>query len=184
MEVPSVVRNAVGHVHAAGEKFDLDCSESGERWTLPIHLLDAVFYTATGRASAFEDRGMAVEILKRISAVLSAGFASKALQRLPHITLLNLAWYHSNLKPLMAEWVYLWLQKQHLHGISRQEATTYMLEGAVARSEATGKVGFLGFRVGLCPSLGSSSGLVVGGFGVRWLVVHHYSWALRSHTNA
>ena len=86
-----------------GEKSDLDCSESGERWTLPIHLLDAVFYASTGRASAFEERGMAVEILKRISAVLSAGFASKALQRLPHITLLNLEWYHASLKPLMAE---------------------------------------------------------------------------------
>ncbi len=63
-----------------------------------------------------------------------------ALQRLPHIILLNTDWYHERLKPIMAEWLYLWLQKQHLHGIHRHEAVTYMLEGAVARSEATAKV--------------------------------------------
>ena len=35
------------------------------------------------------------------------------------------------LKPILAEWSYLWLQKQHLHGIDRDEAIKYILEGAV-----------------------------------------------------
>lgn len=29
-----------------GAKFDLDGSERGERWSLPIHLIDAIFYAS------------------------------------------------------------------------------------------------------------------------------------------
>jgi thiol-disulfide isomerase/thioredoxin len=123
-----------------GEKHALDCSDAGERWTLPIHILDSIFYSGFGRAAAFEARGVALDILRRIGNVLAEGYSVKALQRLPHVTLLNPQWYHASLKPVMAEWIYLWLQKQHLHGISRQETVTYILEGAVARSEATAKV--------------------------------------------
>jgi hypothetical protein len=39
----------------------------------------------------------------------------------------------------MAEWSYLWLQKQHLYGIERSEAIQYMLEGAAARTDNTVK---------------------------------------------
>ena len=143
-----------------GEKHALDCSDAGERWTLPIHILDAIFYSGFGRASAFEARGVALDILRRIGGVLAEGYSVKALQRLPHVTLLNPQWYHANLKPLMAEWIYLWLQKQHLHGISRQETVTYILEGAVARSEATAKVACIdaaltkiGSELGILPPL-------------------------------
>ena len=31
-----------------GEKFDLDGSEEGERWGLPVHLFDAIFYVQVG----------------------------------------------------------------------------------------------------------------------------------------
>jgi len=36
-----------------GEKFDLDGSADGERWSLPIHLLDAIFYHSTSRVRHF-----------------------------------------------------------------------------------------------------------------------------------
>ena len=126
-----------------GEKHALDCSDADERWTLPIHILDAIFFADSGKASVFDARGMALDILRRISALVSEGYSVKALQRLPHITLLNVEWYHAQLKPAIAEWVYLWLQKQHLHGINRSEAITYILEGAVARSEAASKLAYL-----------------------------------------
>ena len=119
-----------------GEKVDLDCSEAGERWSLPIHIMDAIFFADTKRSSVFSDTrsGMALDILDRISKVLSSGYACRALQKLPHVTLLNNDWYHEYLKPAMAEWIYLWLQKQHLHGVSRKEAISYIVEGAVAGS--------------------------------------------------
>ena len=47
------------------------------------------------------------------------------------------------MKPVMAEWAYLWLQKQHLHGIDRAEAVRYMLEGAAARSDNATKINLI-----------------------------------------
>ena len=149
-----------------GDKFDLDGSEEGERWGLPIHLLDALFYHSTGRVSTFEQRGVALDILKRISTTIQQGIQGRHLQRLPHgnnnmiiysiltlylkinpyylcnstVTLLNYEFYNERLKPVMAEWAYLWLQKHHLHGIDRHEAVQYLLEGAAARSDTATKV--------------------------------------------
>ena len=51
----------------------MDGSEAGERWTLPMHLLDAIFYSEVGRSVAFEARGIAVDILKRITALIQEG---------------------------------------------------------------------------------------------------------------
>ena len=67
-----------------GDKFDLDGSEDGERWSLPIHLLDAIFYVSSGKVSSFEQRGSALDILKRVAAVIQQGVACRHLQRLPH----------------------------------------------------------------------------------------------------
>jgi hypothetical protein len=124
-----------------GEKHDLDCSTNGERWTLPIHIFDGIFFASTGKVSSHEASGAALDVLKEIQSKIENGFRTKALQRLPHTTLLNVDWYHTNLKPLMAKWVYFWLQDQRLHGISREEAEMYILEGGLAQSETVEHVG-------------------------------------------
>ena len=67
-----------------GDKFDLDGSEEGERWNLPIHILGAIFSTQTGKVSTFEQRGLAVDILKRLSQAVQQGVAARNLQMLPH----------------------------------------------------------------------------------------------------
>lgn len=69
-----------------GDKFDLDGSEEGERWGLPIHLMDAFFYTMTGKVSSFDQRGAALDTLKKISAITQEGIQQRNLQRLPHST--------------------------------------------------------------------------------------------------
>jgi hypothetical protein len=51
------------------------------------------------------------------------------------------------MKPILAEWSYLWLQKQHLHGIDRTEAVRYMLEGAAARSDNTTKINLIDIAI-------------------------------------
>lgn len=118
-----------------GEKFDLDGADQGERWSLPTHLVDAIFFVQCGRVTTFEQSGGALDILERLAAKIDEGYRTKSLQRLPHVTLLNPDYYHEQLKPILAEWAYLWLQKQHLHGVEREEAIKYVLEGAVARSD-------------------------------------------------
>ena len=45
--------------------------------------------------------------------------------------------------PLLAEWCFLWLQKQHLHGIDRVEAIRYIIEGAAAKSESSAKLKYI-----------------------------------------
>ena len=72
-----------------GEKFDLDGSNEGERWNLPIHLFDAFLYCSTGKISSFEQSGAALDLLKQMSSVIQQGIAERSLQRLPHIILLN-----------------------------------------------------------------------------------------------
>ena len=67
-----------------GEKYDLDGSEEGERWSLPIHLLDAFLFIQTNRITTFEQRGMALDILKRLANVVQQGINERHLQRLPH----------------------------------------------------------------------------------------------------
>lgn len=52
-----------------GEKHDLDASEQGERWNLPMHMLDAVFFAENKRISTFEHKGVAVDILRRLTKV-------------------------------------------------------------------------------------------------------------------
>ena len=68
----------------SGDKFDLDGAEAGERWNLPIHLLDAIFFTHTGNVTTFEKRGLALDILQRMSAAVRKGIEERHLQRLPH----------------------------------------------------------------------------------------------------
>ena len=131
------------------------------RWGLPIHLLDALFHASSSSTTAFENRGLAADVLEQLRRVIDEGYRCRALQRLPHVTQLNPAYYHSQIKPLMAKWAFLWLQerhmhaytharmhacshvhmqKQHLHGIDYDEAVRYMLHGAAARSEAVKKL--------------------------------------------
>ena len=87
-----------------------------------------------------EENSHALDILTRISEIVNKGIANRHLQRLPHLILLNTEYYRASMMPILAEWCYVWLQKQHLHGIEQSEAIKYMIEGAAARSESTTKL--------------------------------------------
>ena len=67
----------------------MDGAEQGERWSLPTHLVDAIFFLQCGRATTFENSGLALEILERLGKVIADGTKVNAFQKLPHITLLN-----------------------------------------------------------------------------------------------
>jgi len=112
-----------------GEKHDLDFHP--QRWKLPIHILDAVFYAERRRmAVGFRQSNRAFEILERLRVIIDRGYEVRALQRNPHVVLLNAEWYHSEMKPTMAEWTHLWLEAQHLSGLTKEHAIKYILEGA------------------------------------------------------
>lgn len=77
----------------AGPKVELDLSP--QRWLLPIHLLDAVYYCDLKRMSvAFKSSKRALKILSTLADVMDNGYAIRALQKNPHCILLNDEWYH------------------------------------------------------------------------------------------
>ncbi|KNC47257.1 uncharacterized protein AMSG_03687 [Thecamonas trahens ATCC 50062] len=81
------------------------------RWDLPLHLLDAVFFTTTGRLAlpGFRPDPDALAILRDLAAAVHAGVDMLALQTSPHLVLLSLDYYHASLRPLFAAWAKVWL---------------------------------------------------------------------------
>ena len=77
----------------------------------------------------------AKRILNRLRSALRSGFAVRALQRNPHVVLLNLDWYHAKLRPLMADWLYMWLEAQHLAGMSEAAVKAFLLRGPVTQQQ-------------------------------------------------
>lgn len=92
------------------------------RWKLPIHLIDAIFYAERGRmAVPFKESQRAVTILDQLRVAIELGYSSRALQRSPHIVLLNPDFYAAELKPHMASWLLLFLESQHVAGLTEEE---------------------------------------------------------------
>lgn len=76
----------------------------------------------------FKDSSKALAILKELRQVIAHGLEPdvKALQSVPHLVLLNVEWYHEHLKPVMAQWMQLWLESQHIAGMSRTDQMAYI----------------------------------------------------------
>lgn len=112
-----------------GSRVELDYSP--QRWQLPIHLLDAVFFAEQQQLSVgFKQSSRAMEILESLRCVIDDGYACRALQRNPHVVLLNTEWYHHVLRPVMTDWLYMWFETQHLSSLSEANVKMYLNEGA------------------------------------------------------
>lgn len=108
-----------------GDKHPLDLSP--ERWTCAIHALDAVFFVERKAMSVpFQQSGRAHQILSELSLVIEEGYEQRALQRSPHLTLLNTDWYNSTMKPIMARWLLLWLEANHVAGVPSEQLEAYL----------------------------------------------------------
>ena len=112
-----------------GAKHPLDFSP--ERWTCAIHALDAVFYLERKAMSVpFHQSGRAHRILERLQAVIEEGYEQRALQRSPHLVLLNVEWYHQQMRPVMAQWMMLWLEANHVAGLCSEQMEAYITSRA------------------------------------------------------
>uniref|UniRef100_A0A7S1J653 ubiquitinyl hydrolase 1 n=1 Tax=Eutreptiella gymnastica TaxID=73025 RepID=A0A7S1J653_9EUGL len=111
-----------------GAREDLDLAP--HRWRLAIHLLDAVFAAERGRmAVPFKESARAVALLDAVRQVVERGYEARAFQRSPHLVLLDSGFYHTHLKPLLADWLLLWLETQQLSGLAPDLARRYLLRG-------------------------------------------------------
>merc|ERR1719399_772212 len=119
---------------------------AGLRWELPIHLIEALFAVQTG---TFADRAwpgtIAAEVageashlghavLAELKAAVEEGYARHALQRTPHLVLLDTDFYHARLQRPFARWALLWLRKNFLGTV--QVADDLLLEFMCAPERA------------------------------------------------
>merc|ERR1711988_501861 len=75
------------------------------------------------------------------------GLQINALQRLPHLTLLDLDFYKDKMMPILAEWLILWLRQQHVAGLDHREMLRYVIDGAAAKGDCVTKVKLLDLAI-------------------------------------
>ena len=112
-----------------GAKHPIDFTP--ERWNLAIHLIDAVFYVERKSISVgFQQSSRALTILRELESVIVLGYSLRALQKSPHLVLLNDEWYKSHMLPVMAQWCHLWLEANNCAGLSSAEILAYIMRDA------------------------------------------------------
>lgn len=81
------------------------------RWSLPSHLLDAIFSCCGMPILAdVADSRVAIEILDELQTVINEGFTTLQLQKSPHLTLVSKNFYDSKMKNVLAKWLLLWMR--------------------------------------------------------------------------
>lgn len=65
-------------------------------------------------AVPFQQSGRAYKILDELARIIEEGYARRALQRSPHLVLLNADWYRVKMMPVLAKWMLLWLGEKPL----------------------------------------------------------------------
>jgi ribosomal protein L37AE/L43A len=120
-----------------GDKYDLDANPW--RWELPMHIIECIFF-ARGKVAVDVNEGAKTRAaLETLLTTIDEGVSIRALQKSPHIILLNPDWYHMKMKPAVADWVLLWLDKQNVSksGLSNEVIKSYILGGANADNART-----------------------------------------------
>ena len=99
-------------VDNAGEKVPYDLSHpEGERWGLPIFLLDFCLINMAECSSA--DYRLVLDMFEievqecehDLKSAIEDGYACLALQRNPHLILLSAKFYTKSLKPILCRWL-------------------------------------------------------------------------------
>eukprot|EP00463_Aulacantha_scolymantha_P005243 TRINITY_DN6579_c0_g1_i1.p1 TRINITY_DN6579_c0_g1~~TRINITY_DN6579_c0_g1_i1.p1 ORF type:complete len:266 (+),score=24.56 TRINITY_DN6579_c0_g1_i1:160-957(+) len=76
-----------------------------------------------------EDSRDASLILNKLKKAIAESCEKRLMQRTPHLVLLSRKVYNIHLKPLLVEWMLLWLVSKRLKGIANEVIIMYLLEG-------------------------------------------------------
>lgn len=102
-----------------GTKYPIDMA--GIRWDLPIHLLEVFF---------------ASDLCPKLQEAIQQGYAVHALQKQPHLILLDLQYYTQVLKPLLARWLLEYLHPLLVAvSISDDEIISYLMGNKQIKTE-------------------------------------------------
>ena len=69
-------------------------------------------------------------LTQRLEETIRAGLARNMLQRIPHLILLSDSFYHNQMRPILSEWLLLWLRKQGLRDVTDEQALQCLAVGA------------------------------------------------------
>ena len=104
----------------AGTNGKKELQPGTERWTLPLHLIDALFH-ADGQPMAKQTEEhfgeKARELLTSghadcLQEVIRRGVEAYSISRVPHLVLLDKAFYDAEMAPTFARWALLWYYHQ------------------------------------------------------------------------
>jgi hypothetical protein len=100
----------------------------GIRYTLPFHLLDAVFVAATGCAETVNcaGRNEAQAALGALTEKMREGRRDMKLQTAPHLVLLSRDFYVKEMLPHLADWASLYLEERLQGALSDQDLRSYL----------------------------------------------------------
>jgi hypothetical protein len=114
---------------------------NGLRWGIPGHLFDAIFSCCGMPILAdIAESKAAVVILDKLEKVIQLGFKSLQLQRSPHLSLVSTNFYTENMKPILAEWLLLWLRARKLPALDDEEVIEFLMKGVSSSKLVTHKV--------------------------------------------
>lgn len=100
------------------------------RWSLPSHLLDAIFSCCGIPILAdIADSKVAIEILDELQKVIEEGFCTLQLQKSPHLALVSKNFYESRMKGVLAKWLLLWMRGKKLPSLDDAEIIQFVLRG-------------------------------------------------------
>ena len=97
------------------------------RWLLPFHALDPFFFATGGKCvMEVQNSPRAQTLLRRIEGAVRRGCSEQALQRVPHLVLLDRRFYRNAIRPLLAQWLLLLLLQLGLRALDYEEALHYL----------------------------------------------------------
>ena len=99
-----------------GDKHDLDLARKGERWALPLDLLELLFLAASG-AAAVEQRSSTLgsermAAARRLQLALVDGRALRTVQAEPHTILLDHDFYTREIKTAACDYLIPWMRER------------------------------------------------------------------------
>jgi len=123
-----------------GAREPIDFLNKGYRYKLPMFLFDAFLYAQHGQTKyvpSFNNSTQYKSILDKIMAAVKEGCSDEnsAFQQSPHLVLLNNDYYMTAIRPLLAEWMLLWLEEQHFHGLEKKHTLIYIIHGPQQRKD-------------------------------------------------
>jgi len=108
----------------------------GLRWEVVFIVLDAVLFATEKELSdtVFVAQSKDAETaLQEVSCKIEEGISKGYFQRTPHLVLLDRSYYHTEILPLLARWVVIWLSIKPHPGITEKQMLHYLNLNVVQR---------------------------------------------------